>query len=162
MAKNAKSENTSPYYLVRKEKDLTREQVCYDKLNNLISVNKLEKLENGRMNFNPDDVLLLSEAYDAPELCNYYCSHECPIGKKYVPEVEVKDLSRIVLEMLASLNSVEGEKNRLIEITADGTITPDEIKDFAAIQEKLEHISMTVEALQLWTEKMISSVGDKE
>jgi predicted transcriptional regulator len=74
-----------------------------------------------------------------------------------VPEIEVKDLSRIILEMLASLNSVETEKNRLIEITADGAITPDELKDFKTIQEKLEHISMTVEALQLWTEKMISS-----
>ena len=150
-------ENKSPYYLARKELELTREEVCYDKLNNLISVNKLEKLENERMLFNPDDVLLLAEAYEKPELCNYYCSHECPIGKKYVPEIEVKDLSRIVLEMLASLNSVEKEKNRLIEITADGAIMPDEIKDFKAIQEKLEHISITVEALQLWTEKMISS-----
>lgn len=155
--KTSTHENKSPYYLARHEKDLTREQVCYDKLDNLISVNKLEKLENGRMNLNPDDVLLLAEAYEKPELCNYYCSHECPIGKKYVPEIEVKDLSRIILEMLASLNSVETEKNRLIEITADGAITPDELKDFKTIQEKLEHISMTVEALQLWTEKMISS-----
>lgn len=152
------NENKSPYYMARKEKELTREEVCYGKLNSLISPNKLEKLENGRMYFNPDDVLLLAEAYEKPELCNYYCSHECPIGKKYVPEIEVKDLSRIVLEMLASLNSVESEKNRLIEITADGTISSDELKDFTAIQEKLEHISMTVEALQLWTEKMISSI----
>lgn len=158
MSQTNKQENKSPYYMARKEKELTREEVCYDKLNNLISPNKLEKLENGRMYFNPDDVLLLAEAYEKPELCNYYCSHECPIGKKYVPEIEVKDLSRIVLEMLASLNSVESEKNRLIEITADGTISSDELKDFIVIQEKLEHISMTVEALQLWTEKMISSI----
>ncbi len=157
MSKEFTKENKNPYYAMREEKDWTREYVCYEKLDGLISHNKLEKIENDRINIHPDDVLLLAQAYDAPELCNYYCSHECPIGQKYVPEIQVKDLSRIVLEMLASLNSVEKEKNRLIEITADGEITNDEIKDFMAIQEQLEKISMTVEALQLWTEKMLAS-----
>ena len=32
--------------------------------------------------------------------------------------------------MLASLNSVDKEKNRLIEITSDGVITEDEYEDF--------------------------------
>ena len=97
MSKSTTQENKSPYYLARKEKDWTREYVCFEKLDNVISPNKLEKLENGRTYFNPDDVLLLSEAYETPELCNYYCSHECPIGKKYVPEIEIKDLSLIIL-----------------------------------------------------------------
>lgn len=157
MSKETTKENKNPYYAIRDEKDWTREYVCYEKLDGLISHNKLEKIENDRINIHPDDVLLLAQAYDAPELCNYYCSNECPIGQKYVPEIQVKDLSRIVLEMLASLNSVEKEKNRLIEITADGEITDDELQDFVAIQEQLEKISMTVEALQLWTEKMLAS-----
>lgn len=157
MSKEITKENKNPYYLIRDEKEWTREYVCYEKLNGLISHNKLEKIENERISVHPDDVLLLAQAYDTPELCNYYCSNECPIGQKYVPEIQVKDLSKIVLEMLASLNSVEKEKNRLIEITADGEITNDELKDFIAIQEQLEKISMTVEALQLWTEKMLST-----
>lgn len=157
MSKETTKENKNPYYVIRDEKDWTREYVCYEKLDGLISHNKLEKIENDRINIHPDDVLLLAQAYDAPELCNYYCSHECPIGQKYVPEIQVKDLSRIVLEMLASLNSVDKEKNRLIEITADGEITDDEFQDFVAIQEQLEKISMTVEALQLWTEKMLAT-----
>lgn len=138
MSKETTKENQNPYFLVRDEKDWTREYVCYEKLDGLISHNKLEKIENDRVNIHPDDVLLLAQAYDAPELCNHYCSNECPIGQKYVPEIQVKDLSRIVLEMLASLNSVEKEKNRLIEITADGEITDDELQDFVAIQEQLE------------------------
>ena len=51
--------------------------------------------------------------------------------------------------MLASLNSVDKEKNRLIEITSDGIITEDEYEDFAMIQDKLEKISVTADALQL-------------
>ena len=68
---------------------------------------------------------------------------------------EMKELSAIVLEMLASLNCVNLEKDRLIEITADGKIEGDEIDDFIRIQEELEKISITVETLQLWAEKML-------
>ena len=35
-----------------------------------------------------------------------YCANQCPIGQQYVPEIKVKDLSQIILEMLASLNSM--------------------------------------------------------
>ena len=92
----------------------------------------------------------MSDKYKQPSLCNYYCANQCPIGQEYVPEIKVKDLSQIVLEMLASLNSMGKQKDRLIEITADGRIDGDEIDDFIRIQEKLEKISITVETLQLW------------
>ena len=76
---------------------------------------------------------------------------------KYVPEVNIKDLSQVVLEMLASLNSMKKSQERLIEITADGVIDNDELADFIQIQRELERISITVETLQLWTEKMIAT-----
>ena len=98
----------------------------------------------------------MSQKYNAPDLCNYYCANQCPIGQHYVPEIKIKSLSGIVLEMLASLNSVEQRKNRLIEITADGVITQDEIEDFNKIRAELERISIAVEALQLWSEKIIT------
>ena len=69
----------------------------------------------------------------------------------------MKELSSIVLEMLASLNSVHKQKDRLIEIAADGKISADEIDDFIAIQEELERISITVETLQLWSERMLAN-----
>jgi hypothetical protein len=69
----------------------------------------------------------------------------------------VKELSSIVLEMLASLNSVSKSKDRLIEIAADGVISDEEIDDFIYIQNELERISITVETLQLWSEKMLAT-----
>lgn len=69
----------------------------------------------------------------------------------------MKELSQIVLEMLASLNSIGKKRDRLIEITADGQITDDEIDDFVHIQEELERISITVETLQLWSERMLAT-----
>ena len=62
----------------------------------------------------------------------------------------MRELSAIVLEMLASLNAMSKEKERLIEITADGHISNDEIDDFIHIRKELERISVTVETLQLW------------
>ena len=79
------------------------------------------------------------------------------------PEIKMKELSAIVLEMLASLNCVNREKDRLIEITADGEISGDELEDFIFIQEELERISITVETLQLWSEWMLATgVIDEE
>ena len=65
--------------------------------------------------------------------------------------------------MLASLNSMHRQKERLIEITADGRISGDELADFIYIQEELERISITVETLQLWSERMMATgVIDEE
>ena len=63
----------------------------------------------------------------------------------------------MILEMLASLNSMRSRQERLIEITADGVIQNDELEDFIYIQQELERISLTVETLQLWTERMIAT-----
>ncbi len=142
----------------RKKHGLTRDEVC-DKalaLNNPLQPERLERIENGKFPITPYEVMLLAEIYGEPTLCNKYCSKECPIGEKYVPEIKVKDLTQIVLEMLSSLNSMKKSQERLIEITADGTIDDDEIGDFVYIQKELERISITVETLQLWVEQMLA------
>ena len=146
------------YKDIRKKHDMTRDDVCdkASQLDNPLQPERLERIENGKFPITPDEVMLLSEIYGEPALCNHYCAKECPIGEKYVPEIKAKDLSQIVLEMLASLNSMKKNQERLIEISADGIIDDDEIRDFVYIQNELEHISITVETLQLWVEKMLA------
>jgi len=139
----------------RDDLDLSREKAS--ELLEFITPERLEKIESSKSPAHPEEVLMMSKKYKRPDLCNYYCSHECPIGKQYVPEIRMDNLSGIVLQMLASLNSLDKEKNRLIEITADGKIEKDELRDFVKIQKELEKISVTVEALQLWSEKMLAS-----
>lgn len=152
------SENA--YKELRKKLNLTRDDVCdavVDGDFGLLAPERLERIENGKFPITPEEVLLLSKVYKEPSLCNYYCSHECPIGADYVPEVKVRDLEKIVLSMVASLNSMKKSQERLIEITADGIIDDEELKDFIHIQNELERISITVESLQLWTEQMIAT-----
>ncbi len=149
---------TNIYKKTRNAHGLTREQVCdiATLRNKLMQPDRLERVENNKYPIEPREVLLLSEIYGEPTLCNHYCANECPIGKKYVPEVRVKDLTQIVLEMLSSLNAMKRSQERLIEITSDGVIDDEEIKDFVFIQKELERISITVETLQLWVEQMLA------
>lgn len=153
MARVSTKENKTIYQLTREGLKLTREEAS--ELLETMSPERIEKIENERSMPHPDEVLLMSDKYKQPGLCNHYCANQCPIGQQYVPEIKIKELSQIVLEMLASLNSMNKQKDRLIEITADGKITDDELEDFIHIQEELERISITVETLQLWCEKML-------
>ena len=123
MARVSTRENKNVYQLTREGLKLSREAAS--ELLESIPPERIEKIENERSLPHPDEVLVMSDKYKQPSLCNYYCANQCPIGQEYVPEIQVKDLSQIVLEMLASLNSVSKQKDRLIEITADGKISCD-------------------------------------
>jgi len=161
MARVSTKENKNVYQLTREGLKLSREAAS--ELLESIPPERIEKIENERSLPHPDEVLVMSDKYKQPSLCNYYCANQCPIGQEYVPEIKVKDLSQIVLEMLASLNSMGKQKDRLIEITADGKISGNELEDFICIQEELERISITVETLQLWSERMLATgVIDEE
>ena len=157
MARVSKKENKSPYQVTREALKLTRETAS--ELLETLSPERIEKIENDRTLPHPDEVLLMAQKYKNPGLCNYFCAKQCPIGQQYVPEIKLKDLSQIVLETLASLNSMQKEKDRLIEITVDGKISGEELADFIMIQEQLEKISVAVETLQLWSERMLATVA---
>ena len=81
------------------------------------------------------------------------------IGHRYVPEVEVSDLSNIILETIASLNEINPLTTRLIQIARDGKISDDEIKDFAFISNKLDEISLAIDSLNLWVDKTAGEQG---
>lgn len=155
MGRVSKKENKNIYQMRREELGLSREKAS--ELLGALPPERIEKIESEKSLPHPDEVLVMAEGYKMLNLCNYYCANECPIGRQYVPEIKIKDLSQIVLEMLASLNAMQRKQERLIEITADGLIEEDEIKDFILIQEELEKISITVETLQLWSEQMLAN-----
>ena len=155
MGRSSTRENKTRYQLAREELGLSREKAS--ELLETIAPERIEKIESERSLPRPDEVLIMAEKYKTPSLCNYFCARQCPIGQQYVPEIRKSELSDIVLKMLASLNAMDRKKERLIEIAADGTISNDEIDDFVRIQKELERISVTVETLQLWVEKMLAN-----
>lgn len=154
MGKKSSKENKNIYHISREETGMSREKAS--ECMGFVSPERIEKIESEKSLPHPDEVLAMSKCYKKAQLCNYYCSHDCPIGIEYVPEIQLKDLSQIVLEMLATLNSIDADKNRLIEISADSNITEDEFEDFVNIQDKLNKISLTADSLQLWIRNKVA------
>ncbi|WP_459476470.1 hypothetical protein [Clostridium saccharoperbutylacetonicum] len=91
-----------------------------------------------------DSVVRIADAYNAPELMNYYCCNECVIGKLTMAPVELCGLKRLTIQILAVLNSTSITKinESLIDITADGKITKDEISRLQEIIDALDEISV--------------------
>lgn len=156
MGRPSNNPDKLPFQTRREELGLSREQAVKEIAG--MTYDRLEGIENRRIAATPEDILLLAKRYNDPSLCNAYCSGQCMIGQRYVPEVKVGELPSIVLGMIATLNNVETMKDRLIAIAADGIIDENEREDFEAIQNQLEELSIAVEALQLWVEKTL----DKE
>lgn len=155
MGRLSVKEDKNIYHMTREKLKLSRERAS--EMLGWISADRIERIDSGETP-RPDEVVRMAEKYNALNLCNYYCTHQCDIGKKYVPEIQYdKELSQIALEMLASLNSVQRERERFIEIAADGSIGRDEIEDFVCIQEELDRVAAAVDALRAWSERMLSS-----
>ncbi|OCN05936.1 hypothetical protein A4S06_06865 [Erysipelotrichaceae bacterium MTC7] len=150
MGQRSIKDNKNYYFQSREKANLTRE-VAADALG--ISKSRLEKIEYDKSLPYPEEAKAMATCYKNPSLCNYYCSHDCAIGKDQVPEIKEKALSQISLEMLSTLNELSNNKERFINIVADEVISHDEIEDFNAIKENLHKMSLIVDSLNLWLEK---------
>lgn len=157
MGKQSTRENKTIYQLYREECGLTREKASECMVG--ISASRIEKIEYELQEPTPYDVVQMADCYKRPDLCNYFCSHKCEIGNRYVPEIEVSELPNIILETIASLNEINPLTGRLIQIARDGKISDDEIKDFAYISKKLDEISLAIDSLNLWVDKTASENG---
>ena len=155
MGRRSTKENKNVYQTSREALGLTREAAA-ERLQ-FISADRIEKIESEKSLPHPEEILAMAEGYKNPSLCNYYCSQVCPIGREHVPEVKVKDLSQITIEMMVSLNNLNKHRDRLMEITVDGEISDDEMPEFCRIKEELDRIAMTIDSLKLWLDNSIAS-----
>ena len=161
MGRKSTKKNKTVYQIAREELGLSRAEATDYIPNNPdypgmsgISESMLVKMESGTTAINPCDVIAMAKRYNKPELRNYYCCHDCEIGKIDTPKVAYEnDIHKVLVNMVVSLRTVNHNKIRLMEILQDETVSPDEMEDFRKIADELERISMTIEALQLWCEK---------
>ena len=150
MGKRSVRENKNIYQRSREAQNLTREAAA--ELMVHVSADRIEKIESGKALPHPDEVLTMERCYRDPELCNYFCTHECPIGMKYVPEARLKDLPQVTVELLSALNALTGEKDKLIDIAVDGRVNDFERREFDAILEKLNAIDRSIQSMRIWIE----------
>ena len=155
MGRKSTKENKTIYQTSREALGYTRDAAA-EKLE-FVSADRIEKIEYQKSLPHPEEVLAMADCYKNPALCNYFCSHECPIGIEHIPEIKEKELSQITLEMLATLNKLTKAKERLIEITVDGELTEDELPDFLQIKDDLEKMAMAIDSLNLWIDQTIAN-----
>ncbi len=103
MGKNEELEDKSIYYRYRKEAGYTRE-----KASELLDmpVRRIEKIETYSQDATPLDIVKMAKCYKKPNLLNYYCVHECDIGRDNIPEIATSELEHIILETVDSLNEM--------------------------------------------------------
>ncbi len=113
---------------------------------------RLYRIESGVTDPYPEEVHLMADLYNAPELRNFYCREMCPLGGD-VPVLELEDLDRITVKAMASLRKVAETKEILLDITEDGVITNEEKPSLKRILTTLDEISAIAQSLKVWTEK---------
>ncbi len=119
-----------------------------------VSVGSLLNYEVGVCKQIPVDVVVkMADVYNAPELMNYYCCNECAIGKLTATKIEVLEIDRVTIKVLASLKNIENIKSTLIDIVDDGIITYDEKPKLEYIINALEKISIEANELKIWAQK---------
>ena len=131
-------------YILRKQKGLTQEQLAEIMG---VSYQAVSKWENEKSLPDVSVIPLLADTFG--------CSIDTLFSRQN--DVLIGNLKEITIEMLASLTSLEEKKRRILEIARDGKVDESELEDFVFIQKELERISATVEALQIWSEKMIAN-----
>jgi transcriptional regulator with XRE-family HTH domain len=134
---------------------------CNDNLNSRegaaeqlgIDRTRLARIELGSLNPYPEEVLLMSDAYNTPELNNYFCSRMCPLGQQTVPAAELLHLDRITIRILTALGNTEFIQKTILEIVKDGIVSEDEQPQVQQILKALENISKAAMEMKLWVEK---------
>lgn len=114
---------------------------------------RLAYIELNTVNPHPEEVVILSDAYNAPELCNHYCAKMCPLGMKTVAEVEVTELEKAVLKLLSAFQTLPKIKESLIDIAADGVIDKDEQPVMEDIIKRLDEAANCIQALKIYFKK---------
>lgn len=113
---------------------------------------RIYRIESGIANPYPDEVHLMADLYNAPELENYYCTNMCPLGGD-MPKADIADLDRISLRALSTFRKIGETKELLLDITEDGVISEDEKEDMQKILENLEELEQVAQSLKIWVKK---------
>ncbi len=113
---------------------------------------KLLGIESGDKIPSPEDVVSMATVYHAPELCNYYCTRQCPIGQDK-PTLIYEDLSEIAVRLMAALHFLNSTNDTIYRILEDGRIDEHEREDFKAVIATLKKLSYCADSLELWAKK---------
>ena len=156
MTKIAPSTAVNRYYLARmaaaerNERMSSREGASEE---TGIDRKRMQRIEIGTLNPYPEEVLLMADAYHAPELMNYHCSRCCPIGQRTVPRAELNELDRITVKFLSALEQIRDSDKELLQIAQDGTLTADEMPQMEHLLSEIQRLASVALEMQIYLDK---------
>ena len=115
---------------------------------------RLARIELGSLIPYPEEVLMMSDTYNAPELLNYHCTTDCPIGRHTVIKADTKSIEQIAIKAYISLKNAQAIKDTIIAIAEDGEITEDEKPKMAEIMSMLGEITKVATELSIIVRKL--------
>lgn len=156
MGKATKAQS-SPYYKARMaaaayNDDFCSREAAADTVG--IERTRLARIELGLICPYPEEVRMMADAYNAPELCNYHCTTDCPIGRETVPKAETGGLEQIAVRVYSALRTADTIREQLIEIAADGVIDDSERPTLAQISAQLRRMQAAASELQIYIDKL--------
>lgn len=113
---------------------------------------RLYRIESGIANPYPEEIHLMADLYNAPELENFFCKNICPLGGD-IPKAEIADLDRITVRTLSAFRKLRDTKELLLDITEDGVIDESEKADMEKVLEDLEELEQITQSMKLWIKK---------
>lgn len=143
------------YRIARKEADLTLEEAAWQ-LN--VAPRTLGKYESGELRVPPETAIRMGHVYNMPELPLNHCAKHCAIGQIYHPVFELGNVATGTLQLMRELRDVNERMGALVNIAADGHISPEELTEFETILQELAELGEAIERMRLLGKK----VGLKE
>lgn len=113
---------------------------------------RLYRIESGIASPYPEEIHLMADLYNAPELENYFCTNMCPLGGN-IPKAEIAGIDRITVKTLAAFRKLKETKELLLDITEDGVVDESEKEDMERILENLEELECIAQEMKLWIKK---------
>lgn len=108
-----------------------------------VTEDSIKKYELGITRPPNDVVVLMADAYNAPDLLDWYCENECPFGKcRSIPEMPAE---RALIRLQNSVGDIENATKQISLIMDDGVISEDETPIVIELEKRLEEAKHRIE-----------------
>lgn len=153
------NESGNEYFRCRKRaaeynEKLNSREITADLLG--ISPSALVKHELGITKSVPvDTVVMMADLYRSPELKNWYCKNECPIGKDLPVSTEVKDIREIAIRLFNSMDvsRITDLTANILQIAEDGKVSNEEWSKVNEAVTILNTIATVCSELKIFAQK---------